>query len=598
MQILPTNTTEQNSPLGAYFLASNASGAAQDDTSSFADMLFAQQEARAAVQNGETHSVQAALELNAVAPQFTPLEQAPYNLTTQNGVTYTQEEISFTKEELQDLERQLLDNGAPPDTLEALGELADQPDGATLGQVLYALGDTRVYENLSDEESQTLKSIASRIDQTGKLYTDMMEARASGDGAKVLSSIMSAMDALPAGQRVTLSKSDAALLAKAAGLSETATKQLLGSFGNADSLMLNKNELQAFLTPAVHDFAKISGNQEKLSAALDEVLGPLLNAARERMEAEKAASELSNRKVEQSKVVIEETVMEKVNKNLDSTRNNAHAASEDVRANMKNELGDAAHTQNNGKDTGKDGKDAKHNFDADANALLADAKNAKSSDKGDGWAQLLTKTDARHVVTTPTLSNNITTPVMSMGMGTLSTQAQNLAMLKAEQNMQHLSQQAAQQVEKALFTAASNGTKRIDLQLHPAELGALTISLTSRNGEISALLRADNNETTQALQTQMEQVRMSLEQQGIKIDKIEVQNQTQNNTAQQDKWDNLQQHNERQEENARRESLERMRNLAKARNDELNSPESVLERKMQLHRETATNAAHSLYIVA
>ncbi len=584
MQILPTNMTEENSPVGAYFLASNA---AQEESSSFADMLYAQQEARAAVQNGETHSVQAALELNSVASQFTPLAQAPYNLTTQNGVTYTQEEIFFTKDELQDLERQLLDNGAPPDSLEALSELADQPDGATLGQVLYALGDTRVYETLSSEESEKLKSIASRFDPSGKLYTDMMEARASGDGAKVLSSLMDAMGNLPAGQRVTLSKSDAALLAKAAGLSDTATKQLLGSFGNADSLMLNKNELQAFLTPAVHDFAKISGQQEKLRAALDEVLGPLLDVARERMEAEKAASELSNRKVEQSKVVIEETVMEKVNKNLDTTRHNAHTASENVRTKMQDELGDDAHTQNKGQDT------KQH---ADASTLLADTKAAKSSDKGDGWSQLLAKTDVRQVLTTPTLSNNITTPIM--GMGTLNAQAQNFAMLKAEQNMQQLSQQAAQQVEKALFTAASNGTKRIDLQLHPAELGTLTISLVSRNGAISALLSADNPETTQALQTQMEQVRMTLEQQGIRIDKIEVQNQTQNNTAQQDKWDNLQQHNERQEENARRESLERMRNLAKTRNDESNSQESILERKMQLHRDTATNAAHSLYIVA
>ncbi len=604
MQILPSNTTEESGVLGAYFLAQNTT---YDTNASFADMLYEQQEARSAVQNGEAHSVQAALDLSAVAPQVTPLEQAPYNLVTNNGVTYTQEEVLFTKAELEDLVRQLEDNGAEPDSLEELRELAEQPDGASLAQVLYALGDNRTYATLSDEETAALKSLATRIDPTGQLYDDIVYARNNADGEQILQSILSAMDNLPPGQRITLSQSDAALLAKVAGLSDTATQQLLGSFGGYNSIQFNKAELQSFLNPAIHDFAKESGHQDKLTAALDKVLGPLLNAARERMEAEKAASELSNKKVEQSKVVIEETVLKNVNANLENTRVSADNATKESAQDIANEKTLQHMKQELGEESNGNGQNLKEElagrFGKHVDETASDGKNAKNDAKGDGWNELLSKTDVRQVHSTPTLSNAVTTtPLAGMGMGTMSASAlaQNLAAQKMQQNSQTLSQQAAQQVERALFTAASNGTKRIDLQLHPAELGSLTISLTARNGAISALLRTENNDTTQNLQVQMDQVRASLEQQGIRIDKIEVQTQTQDSNSKYEQWDSLQQHNERQEENARREALERMRNLAKMRHNSANSSETQLERNMQLRDlrdSTATNSAQSLHIV-
>ena len=53
-------------------------------------------------------------------------------------------------------------------------------------------------------------------------------------------------------------------------------------------------------------------NQQKLNKALDTTLQPLLAKARKRMDAEKSAGELSNRRTEQSKVLIEKTVMRNV----------------------------------------------------------------------------------------------------------------------------------------------------------------------------------------------------------------------------------------------------------------------------------------------
>lgn len=88
-----------------------------------------------------------------------------------------------------------------------------------------------------------------------------------------------------------------------------------------------------------------------------------------------------------------------------------------------------------------------------------------------------------------------------------------------------------QQVERGLLSALKDGGTRLDLQLHPQELGAITLTLTARNGEVSARIRSEKSETAEMVTRQLDTIRANLEQQGIKVDKIEVQLQSQQGTT-------------------------------------------------------------------
>lgn len=132
--------------------------------------------------------------------------------------------------------------------------------------------------------------------------------------------------------------------------------------------------------------------------------------------------------------------------------------------------------------------------------------------------------------------------------------------------------------------------------MSPPDLGNITLTLSTRNGEVSAIIRSERTETADAMVRQLDVLRTNLEQQGIKVDKLEVQTQAQN--QQNDSWQNLQQHNNQQEEHARREQLDRLRNLGKVRNSSTSANDTSLEQGLQLTSRTAENAAQSLHIVA
>jgi flagellar hook-length control protein FliK len=159
-----------------------------------------------------------------------------------------------------------------------------------------------------------------------------------------------------------------------------------------------------------------------------------------------------------------------------------------------------------------------------------------------------------------------------------------------------LSAHVARQVESGLLSALRDGGSRLDLQLHPQELGAITLTLTARNGEVSARIRSERSETAEMVTRQMDSIRANLEQQGIKVDKIEVQVQNQRDDGRQ--WQNLDQHNSWQEQDARREELARLKNLATMRNSKDNSDSAILAQPVQSLGQTARYATQSLHVVA
>lgn len=219
----------------------------------------------------------------------------------------------------------------------------------------------------------------------------------------------------------------------------------------------------------------------------------------------------------------------------------------------------------------------------------------QEKDRNPVWNELFGKIETKPTAAPqPTTANSL---VYSM----LQAEAASQPVADVQQPMpqtQQMTRQMTAQVEQGMLTALRNGATRMDLQLHPAELGNVAITLIARNGEVSAQIRSEKGETAEMLTRQLDAIRVTLEQQGIKVDKLEVAMQNQDENSGNMSWQDLSDHNARQEEHARREEFARMRNLASLRNNMERNSENVLEQSLHNMNETAGYAGRAMHVVA
>jgi flagellar hook-length control protein FliK len=118
-----------------------------------------------------------------------------------------------------------------------------------------------------------------------------------------------------------------------------------------------------------------------------------------------------------------------------------------------------------------------------------------------------------------------------------------------------LAARVARQVETGILKGVDQEARQLTLNLTPDELGPLQVTLTVKDKEIRAVITADNADTAAILQDQAAAIKQTLEDQGFKVTKLDVQTglAQDNQTA---AWDSPERHNEAREQ---REALERIR---------------------------------------
>lgn len=574
MQILPTSGFDST-----YGLFNNGSDSQGDFNAAMSDAL-------SSVSDGDVLTADEALEKE-------PYVESPYTRHSTDGVTYTMSEVLFTKSELAELRLALLKEGAPEESLKQFDILADQPNGATLAQVLASLMGTKSEISLTDKDKHAITALLGQIDPTGDLAADALGKMISGNGEGALGLIQAALK--DRGGAFDLDLSDALALGRGLGLSRDSLRQLAEKFNGASSLSLNASQFDSFMTPAKNQFMQEAANSAKLDAALDKTLRPIISKARARMEKEKLAAERESRRVQQSKVLIDKTVKEASNGMLDETvAETGEGALK--RAPMTGHAGEAM--KQNLEELASNNASARNiplqNQGVEAREAPNFAQNDKDGQKSGqekpgGWNDLFSKVEAR-----PQASQGPVASPLVYGMLQNDLEAAPLGTPLAGANAEaFLSRQVASQVERGILTALGNGATRLDLQLHPAELGQLAITLIARNGEVTALIKSEKTETAEVMQRQLDAIRINLENQGVRVDKIEVQTETQQDGSR-DVFADLGDHNARQEEEARRQELQRIRNLASLRaQDNDNLAQSV-------HNigQTARYAGQALHVVA
>lgn len=594
MQILPTDTS---SSYGFFSSASDDAG------SGFMDAM---NDALGAVRDGDTHSVSSALDEDEERGQIV---ESPYTRATYDGVTYTLSEVCFTKQELAELRAALIREGAPQECLDDFDVLAGQPDGATLAQVIASLYGKKGAPQISEEDEQSITSMLAKIDPSGQLAGDALHMMRNGNGIGALDLIQQAFNQLDPSEQVEIDLDEMMALGRGLGLDNGSLGLLAHNFQGFSALRVNAGQFQQLVSPANDRLLADAANMDKLDAALEKTLKPIISKARDRMEKEKAASELENRRVQQSRVLIDRTVQAQSREMLDATlageKTVMDQAREDPSAAVKQHLngnGLEAQMRKGAANSGTaeagtaNAKAALGQQQENAGHFAADDRNQPEQDMArenqSQWSGLLSKVETNPAAARDIMAGSV---VYSM-LGGLEAPATGQNIPAGRTDLPAMSRQVASQVEQGLLTALRDGATRLDLQLHPAELGTVAITLIARNGELSAQIRSEKSETAEMLQRQMDTIRVTLEQQGIKVDKIEVQVQQDDRNGdflQQ----NLDQHNARQQEDARRTELARLKNLAAVRGAGYQDGQELAQ---PLHEsmETARYAGQAMHLVA
>lgn len=78
------------------------------------------------------------------------------------------------------------------------------------------------------------------------------------------------------------------------------------------------------------------------------------------------------------------------------------------------------------------------------------------------------------------------------------------------------------QIEDVIKVIQKENLTEMELQLHPASLGTVKVALAAKDGVITATFTAENEAVKAALETQMVTLKQSFEEQGIKVEAVEV----------------------------------------------------------------------------
>lgn len=83
-------------------------------------------------------------------------------------------------------------------------------------------------------------------------------------------------------------------------------------------------------------------------------------------------------------------------------------------------------------------------------------------------------------------------------------------------------EQLMDQMEGLARAFASTEGTTLEMQLNPENLGRLVLTVTEKHGNVTAQIAATNEQVKEALQTQLVELRATLQAQGIKVEAVEV----------------------------------------------------------------------------
>lgn len=150
-------------------------------------------------------------------------------------------------------------------------------------------------------------------------------------------------------------------------------------------------------------------------------------------------------------------------------------------------------------------------------AQTTDQENAGTAQDGKGRQQTFSSETARETETAES-HTAIFHESTVMANEPIPTAVSEAPQVQSYIELQHL----MDQMEGLARSFASAAGTTVEMQLNPENLGRLVLSVTERHGNVTAQITATSEQVKEALQTQMVELRATLQEQGIKVEAVEV----------------------------------------------------------------------------
>jgi flagellar hook-length control protein FliK len=542
----------------AAMLTSNASGSGnQSGTSQGSSQTSGQTASQLAGQiAGVVSAAQAALS----APSM-PQSQADTSLRN----------VKMTQQDFAALQATLAQAGVPQDTITKLSNDIQSPQGLTWGQFMQNLQQTTLQQflkptDISDADKSNVSSLLSSLGFDPKQAGDLTTALANGKPARVFDLISSKLKGLDPSDTVTVTQDQVASLAKALKLPDSATQSLLSQFGGQDSMELSSTGLSQMFTAAKSDLSQVLSQAGDAMKTIKELVDPAMDLASQRlsMTQQQANSQVQSMQLKPSSL-LQGPQDAATSTNNAGNKNQAGPAYDDhsTNKNQANTAHDDHSTNDDFPGFQKDGHQQTSQLPGKDGVL--DGKSTSQDNKSAtdrAWEELADKlqTQGESLLSSGTGQSNGQTTAGQTILGQTTaqglTQALSQAVTPEAQAAKTQATPFLDQVQAGILKNMGQGVSQLTLELTPESLGKLNVMLTVKGQDVQAVIKADSPEAEKALSDNLQQIKQSLEDQGLTVSKLEVRAGLQQDANLGQQWAGTDKHNQSQE---RREALERMR---------------------------------------
>ncbi|BCS89394.1 flagellar hook-length control protein FliK [Pseudodesulfovibrio sediminis] len=485
-------------------------------------------------------------------------------VTEEQEVEQHRENARMTQDEFDEVKDDLKEYGMTDEEIAKIEEKVNSDEGLTWGQfvaeVAQKVAAMRSVE-LTDEQKANLTSFFGKFGFSDKESAKLISHLEKGNVSKVMSALQAKIDTMPQDQQLLLSKQEVEAFTAALTCSkEFATKvqELLGTNS------MPKDLKEAF-TLIRQELADMDKKDQKLAKAVGKAFVATMNEEHKQSSAARQVEEAIDLKPRVTAEEVKTDAKEELAQAVKTTKDNV--AETAVRRNTEKNVTDKVDIKTDSDKQEPNAQDAKSENDENWNNLFG-----KMTDDGSQSAQAKTQTRTQAEALSKT------------GL----TEAQAKVKTAAWEKVS--APKVMKQVDNAVLQTLKNGTKQLTLQLTPENLGKLSVILSVQGKEVGATIRAESHEAAKVIADNLDIIKNSLENQGLKVEKLEVQTGLSNNQNSND-WFGQNEHNLARE----REAMVAMRNHM--RQMRANSG-GVLAQDVQSIREQAITADNGLHVIA
>jgi len=487
--------------------------------------------------------------------------------------------VKMTKQDYAGLEDKLEKAGIPKDKLDELAQKIQSSGGLTWGQFMTSLHKIVLDQvmqptQLTDTDKSNISSLLANLGFDPKKADELTNALANGKAAPVFAQISAQLKQMDPSQTATVTADQLASLSKALKLSDGATQTLLGQFGSQGSLELSPAGLSQMFSAVQDDLSAQLAQANDAMKAIKSLVDPSMAKAKQNLNITQQAvdNQVQSTAVKTSTLLKapQENTARNTDAGNDPGTNTAGQAQDNAPQNNAPQDKDAGN--NPWADKGPGG----HPNPGDPQGVLKDGgqsgsqsqgKDAAQDDKASSdraWAQFASKLQTQGDVrlsaestlgVEQALSGQMSAPVSAQALGLGTGLAQGLANTAGGQTAKIQAAQFLDQVQSGILTNMGQGVKQLTLELTPETLGKLNVMLTVKGKEVQAVIKADTPEAEKVLSDNLQQIKQTLENQGLTVSKLEVRTGVPQDANLGQQWAGADKHNLSQE---RRDALGRM----------------------------------------